>query len=146
MMSATDPAAGCQTLSTVAAVKAYISKMHVKHIKWHLTLNNTMSTRPMMHGGAVVPSVTKAKTFTEVGSGSANRSWACTLRLPHTFASGDQQELEAVGYGATEDEASEDVCCTAMAKLLRADASNIALRPRHWNVPLRDLMEGGHGR
>ena len=64
------------------------------------------------------------------------------MRLPHMFSWADDEELVAVGHGVTQKEASEDVCCTAMTKLFCADASNIVLRPKHWNVSLPALLEG----
>jgi len=132
-----------QDESTLLRVKAYLREKHVDHITWHITLNNTMTTRPKMHGGSVVPSITQAKQFRRsVEPGSASQCWECTLRLPCTFSSADDKELVAVGHGVTKDEASEDVCCTAMAKLFCADASNIVLRPKHWNVSLPALLEG----
>ena len=61
---------------TLLRVKAYLQEKHVDTITWHLIFNNTMSTRPKMRGGAVVPSITKAKEFREyVGPGSASHRW-----------------------------------------------------------------------
>jgi len=138
---------GAETASdhTLAKVKAYVVEQHVPHIKWHFTLNNTLSTRPGMHGGKVLPSVTSLKTFIPlgpVGPDIASPGWQCTLKLPHSFLAGDRKEIHAVGRGATEDAASEDACCTAMAMLLIEDANNVVLRPKHWHVPLGILMQG----
>jgi len=138
MALATDPLGDV----TLAAVKAYIMEQHTSSITWHLTLNNTISTRPKDHGGPVVPSVSRAKTFTPLGPGSASSGWQCVLRLPHSFASGDGRELVSVGCGTTCDEAFEDACCTAMAKLFRADPSNIVLRPKHWIIPVAAVVDG----
>jgi len=51
----------------LAKVKAYVMEQHVPHIKWHFTLNNTLSTRPDMHGGKVTPSVQSLKTSIPLG-------------------------------------------------------------------------------
>jgi len=64
------------------------------------------------------------------------------LRLPHSFASGDGRELVSVGCGTTQKEASEDACCSAMARLFCADPSNIVLRPARWIIPVAALVAG----
>jgi len=64
------------------------------------------------------------------------------LRLPHSFASGDGRELVSVGCGTTQKEASEDACCSAMARLFCDDPSNIVLRPAHWIIPVAALVAG----
>ena len=66
---------------------AYMDSYHNVSVTWHWTLNNHASTRPKIHGGPIVPSITKCKTFTEPGSASA--SWQCTLDLPNSFAKDD---------------------------------------------------------
>jgi len=109
MALATDPLGDV----TIAAVKACIMEQHTSSITRHLTLNNTIRSRPKDRGGPVVPSVCRAKTFTPLGPGSASSGWQCILRLPHSFASGVGRELVSVGCGTTRDEASEDACCTA---------------------------------
>ena len=68
-------------------------EQHTSSITRHLTLNNTIRSRPKDR---------RAKRFTPLGPGSASSGWQCILRLPHSFAS-----------GTTRDEASEDACCTA---------------------------------
>ena len=71
-------------------VEDYLERNHVAHVSWHQTLNNHASTRPKQFGGKIVPSVTGCKTFSsKVDPGSAKLSWKCLLRLPHSFAAGD---------------------------------------------------------
>ena len=111
---------GAETASdhTLAEVKAYIKKQRVPHIKWHFTLNNTLSTRPDVHGGKVIPSITSVKTsipLGPVGPGVASPGWQCTLKLPHSFLPGDHKEIQVVGRGPNEDAASEDARFIAVA-------------------------------
>ena len=131
-----------EDVSILMRIKAYISENHNRGVTWHLTLNNTMSTRPKNYGGPVVPSITVAKTFVALGSSSANPLWQCTLRLPHSFAAGDGRELAATGSATTRKAADEDACCAAMAKLLMKDPGNVVLRPKHWLVSPTVLLKG----
>ena len=48
-------------VANLMVMKDYIKQNHNQAVSWHLTLNNTMSTRPKDHGGPVVRSVTDAK-------------------------------------------------------------------------------------
>ena len=129
-------------VANLMVMKEYIKQNHNQAVSWHLTLNNTMSTRPKDHGGPVVRSVTDAKTFAPPGSSSANPLWQCTLRLPHSFAAGDQRELVVVGSGTTQKEADEDACCASMAGLLLRDPGKVVLRPVHWQLSPTALLAG----
>ena len=42
----------------VAVAQNNIQEKHVTHVKWHTALNNHASTRPDVHGGKLVNSVT----------------------------------------------------------------------------------------
>ena len=64
----------------------------------------------------------------------------CILKLPNSFSKDDGKVLEVDGVGATDDEASEDACCGAMVKLLRAEPGNVVLRPAHWKIPAKELI------
>ena len=122
------------------SAKAILGEHHVSTVTWHLTLNNHSSTRPKIHGGKLVRSLTDHKTWTDRGPGSANPRCECTLRLPNSFRPGDGVSLIAVGKGATRDLASEDACHAAMTSLLLTDPSQVVLRGRHWQCSTRELL------
>ena len=80
---------GAETASdhTLAEVKAYIKEQHVQ---WHFTLNNTLSARPDMRGGKVIPSVKSLKTCIPLEPGGpdfASPGWQCTWAGGPSFAS-----------------------------------------------------------
>ena len=54
-------------VANLMVMKEYIKQNHNQAVSWHLTLNNTMSTRPKDHGGPVVRSITEGKTFAPLG-------------------------------------------------------------------------------
>ena len=126
----------------LARVEDYLDQCHVKHVTWHLTLNNHASTRPKEIGGPLVPSLTVCKTFSKVGPGSASSTWKCLLRLPHSFAAGDNMSLNIQCEGENQDKASEKACRQAFAHLMLTDASQVVLRPKHWTKPIGDVVAG----
>ena len=126
----------------LAAVQEYIALHHTKHITWHFTLNNHMSTRPKEYGGPLVHSVTKCKTYTQVEPGVASSPWQCDLDLPNSFAPDDGLRLEVSGQASTKEAASEITCHLAMALLLNANPSQVVLRPKHWNISIDALVAG----
>ena len=123
-------------------LKTFLKEQHVASVTWHHLLNNTTSTKPKEHGGPVVPAISKLKQFEPYGSGSANPMIRCTLKLRNSFIKDDGKVLEVEGVGATETEESEDACCGAMVKLLRAEPGNVVLRPGHWKIPATELIGG----
>ena len=126
----------------LAAVQEYIAWHHAKHITWHFTLNNHMSTRPKEYGGPLVHSVTKCKTYTQVEPGVASSPWRCDLDLPNSFAPDDGLRLEVSGQASTKEAAAEINCHLAMALLLNANPSQVVLRPKHWNISIDALVAG----
>ncbi len=118
----------------VPEVRRILKIHHVSHIAWNLTLNNHSSTRPKEYGSSLCRSLGDHKTWRRLGPGSASPGYECTVRLPHTFAAGDGIETVAKGEGATKNDASEDACHTALAKLLIANPGEVVLRSKHWNV------------
>ena len=126
----------------IQAVKAYINLHHQDRskISWHLSLNNHASTRPQTHGGPLVHALTDCKTFEPVEPGPASR-WRCSLQVPNSFAPGDGLRVFTTGEGITQTDASEDACQTALAVLLLRDASKVILRPKHWKVPIQDIVQ-----
>ena len=138
------PAFGSGTSGLCEDVEAYIALRHVG--KWHDTLNHHASTRPKMHGGPLVRSVTACKWFLrESAPGSASAPWCCTLQLPNSFAPNDGLEVVAVGKGASRDEASEHACRQVIAQLLLRDPSRVVLRPKQWKVAPDELLAGMPG-
>ena len=115
------------------AIEAYIRDQHTG-VSWHLVLNNHASTRPEVLGGPLVPAVTDCKTYQKIEAGSATSFWRCILQLPNSFQPNDGRRLESVGEGHTKEDASEDACRKAFAKLLYAEPSNVVLRPKHWKI------------
>ena len=122
------------------SVGEYLQEHKLRHITWHIILNNHASTRPKMHGGPIVKAVTKCKEYTAPGPASAE--WQCTLDLPHSFANGDGIRLVTTGRGDTKDEASEIACLKAVATLVVQNPSSFLLRPAHWAVSREELLEG----
>ena len=116
----------------------YIESCHRKHISWHITLNNHSSTRPDELGGKTVPSVTECKQFTPPGSASAN--WRCTSDLPNSFAPQDGLRLCVSSEAPTKNEADQHTCRLAFIHLLMVNPGEVVLRPKHWNVPIDDLL------
>ena len=129
-------------MAELAEAESFLQEHHVKTTTWHLVLNNTTSTKPKDHGGPVVPAISKLKQYETCGSGSASPMVRCILRLPNSFVKGDGKVLEVEGLGATQNEASEDACCGAMVKLLRAEPGNVLLRRGHWTIPAAELIKG----
>ena len=127
-----------RSLAGLAAVEDYIALHHTPGMSWHFTLNNHALTRPKEHGGSSANSVKACKTFQQAGGGG----WRCNVDLPNSFALGDGCQLHGVGAGATQQEASENACRHAMAQLLMFDASQVALRPKHWAIELSALVAG----
>ena len=139
---------GSQTLSVtrghtadLEVVKRFLQEQHVASVTRHLVLNNTTSTRPKLRGGPVVHSISKLKQFDMTGAGSATPMHRCILRLPHSFAAIDGKEVEAIGCGATQQEADGAACCEAMAKLLCAEPFNVVLHQCHWKMSTIALVE-----
>ena len=93
----------------VSAIQDYIQEHHATGIKWHHTLNNHASTRPIKLGGPLVHSVSECKSFEElpqVSDGATQVSdgatFRCTVVLPNSFAPGDGcvlSQIEASGAG-----------------------------------------------
>ena len=107
-------------------------------MSWHSTLNNHASTRPKIHGGAIVPSVTDCKTFTKPGSASA--SWQCILDLPNSFAKDDGIRLRVSSEAPTKQEADENACRLAFTHLLMENPGQVVLWPGHWNKTIDELL------
>ena len=124
------------------AVEAYLLEHHVRHISWHIVLNNHASTRPKAHGGPIVPSIKACKTYQSHAPGNASADWRCTLHMPNSFAAGDGRRLVTDGDGSTKDEASEVACLRAVASLVSTSPSEFLFRPAHWDIPLDDLVAG----
>ena len=121
------------------AIEKYILEQNTG-FSWHILLNNHASTRPPKYGGPLVHAVTKCKTFQKNEACSATSLWRCILQLPNSFQPDDGRRLEAVGEGRTKDDASEDACRKALAKLLYEEPSNVVLRPKHWKLPPDQLV------
>ena len=123
---------------SLTEMRQYIRERHVdpKRISWHFTLNNHASTRPDQYGGRIVESVSQCKAHENLAPGK----WRCHIALPHSFRPGDGLALEAVGEGATEKEADEAACESAVALLLLRNPSDVVLRPKHWKVSIADLV------
>ena len=81
----------------------YPKPLHIRRTTWHLTLNNTTSTRPKDYGGKVVQSVAHCKAYHQDAPCKHN----CKFTLPNGFAPGDGIVLETAGEGANERAASE---------------------------------------
>ena len=123
---------------SLAEMIQYIHQRHVdpKIVSWHFTLNNHSSTRPDGYGGKVVESVGKCKATRRLAPGK----WQCVISMPNSFLPGDGWGLEAVGEGKTEKEADEAACEAAIALLLLRNPSQVVLRPKHWTVPIDELV------
>ena len=121
----------------------YLERNHAAHVSWHQTLNNHASTRPKQFGGKIVPSVAGCKTFLRrVDPGSARLTWKCLLRIPHSFASGDNLSFCIERESETQDEGDENACRQAFAHLMLADASQVVFRQKHWTIPIEDVVAG----
>ncbi len=123
---------------SLTKMREYLEERHVKNINWHFTLNNHASTRPHVHGGKLVESVTKCKTFEQV----APNKFRCRLTLPNSFKPGDGIVLETCGEGRSEKEADESACEAAFALLLLHSPDKVVLRPKHWTVSPQELVDG----
>ena len=120
------------------AVQAYLLEHRVDKISWHTVLNNHASTRPKVHGGPLVRSVTGCKEFAAPGLASAE--WLCTLTLPNSFAAGDGRRVVVTGEGTSKNEASELACLRAVASLISESPKDFLLRPGHWKVSPDQLV------
>ena len=80
---------------SIATVENYIAVHHSPALTWHVTMNNTCSTRPRRYGGSTVYSVTDCKMFNQARDGT----WICCLVLPNSFTPDDN--LQVVGEGQT---------------------------------------------
>ena len=80
---------------SIATVENYIAVHQSPAVTWHITLNNTCSTRPRRSGGPTVRSVTDCKVFNQARDGT----WICCLVLPNSFTPDDR--LQVVGEGQT---------------------------------------------
>ena len=90
-----------------------------------------------------MPSVAGCKTFLRrVDPGSARLTWKCLLRIPHSFAAGDNLSFCIERESETQDEADENACRQAFAHLMLADASQVVFRPKHWTIPIEDVVAG----
>ena len=116
-----------QPLAGLEDVEAYLEQHRVPHISWHIRLNNHSSTRPQEYGGKVVPSITRCKTFTQMGSGN----WRCDLDMANSFAPGDGIRLQEVAEASSRSEAGKVVWRKALARVLLAYPSQVVLRPGH---------------
>ena len=123
----------------VQAIETYIGAHHAG-VSWHLILNNHASKRPKIYGGSLAHAVTKCKKFEKIEACSTASFWRCILQLPNSFQPNDGRRLEAIGEGCSKDDASEDACRKAMAKLLYEDPSNVVLRPKHWKLSPDELI------
>ena len=126
----------------LTAVEKYLTKHHVKHITWHITVNNHASTKPQILGGPIVPSVKDCKVFTQLQPGVASSSCRCDLDLPNSFVVNDGLRLQVSGEASTDKKASEIACLRAVASLLITNPSEVLLRQKHWNIPLHALLAG----
>ena len=91
-------------------------------------------------GGKALHSITECKTYEKVRPGSARQGTThgigiCSLRLPSHII-----EAEINGFAATKDNASDIVCREAMARLLARGPHDVVLRPKHWRVPVPELV------
>ena len=102
----------------LAEAEEYLERNHSANITWHMTLNNHASTRPKAMGGKIVPAVSNCKTYAVVGS-----AVKCCLRMPHSFAAGDNKAFIIECEGETNEEASEKACRRAIAYLMLESAS-----------------------
>ena len=118
----------------------YIATHHLG--SWYNTLNNHASTRPKAHGGPVVPSIRKCRSYSQNTAAPDGAHTLCIFDLPNSYASGDGRRLQAQGSGNNEQEASEDACRQAVAKLLLVEPTQVVLRPAHWRISPDQLLAG----
>ena len=130
-----------QPLAGLEDLEAYLEQHRVRHISWHIRLNNHASTRPKAYGGPVVPAITNCTTFTRLGSST----WRCELDMAYSFAAGDGIRLQEVAEASAKDEAHDLVCRKALARLLLTHPSQVLLRPSHWAVTPPELLAGMPG-
>ena len=109
---------------------------------WYNTLNNHASTRPKLYGGPVVPSVRACRSFSQNTAAPDGADMLCILDMPNSYASGDGRRLQAQGSGNNENEASENACRQAVAKLLLMEPAEVVLRPAHWKISPDELLAG----
>jgi hypothetical protein len=121
----------------LAEVEDYLERNHSANITWHMTLNNHASTRPKAMGGKIVPAVSNCKTYAVVQSAEK-----LCLRMPHSFAAGDNKAFIIECEGESKVEASEKACRQAIARLMLENASQVLLRPKHWTIPIQDVVAG----
>ena len=119
----------------MADVETYLLEHHVGRICWHKVLNNHASTRPKLHGGPLVRSVTDCKKFAVAGA-----EWRCTLTLPNSFAPEDGRRLVVTGEGTSKLAASELACQRAVVSLISESPNAFVLRPSHWTVTPEQLV------
>ena len=122
----------------MADVETYLLEHHVGSIRWHWVLNNHASTRPKLHGGPLVRSVTDCKEF--AAPGLARAEWRCTLTLPNSFAPGDGRRVVVTGEGKSKDAASELACLRAVVSLISESPKDFVLRPVRWTVSPDQLV------
>ena len=111
------------TPERLQAVEVYITEHHKG--SWHTTLNNHASTRPKAYGGPLVNAVTACKSYSQSLAAPGGACKLCLLDFPNSFAPSDGRRLQAQGSGKSENEASENACRQAVAKLLLMEPSQV---------------------
>ena len=79
------PAPATMAAAAAFRVGLYLHEHRNHHISWHTILNNHASTRPGIHGGKIVDSVTRCKEYKAPGSASAEWEYAVSRRLAQRF-------------------------------------------------------------
>ena len=125
------------TSIVVRDIQLRLLEAKLERIRWHTFLNNHASTRPKEHGGQLCSSLKECTTIEETASGVV-----CRLVLPNSYARDDGLRVSAAALAATERAADEDVCFFVFAYLCAHNAglSTMVFRPKHWNVPIQDLV------
>ena len=120
----------------LSALEALLVRHHTTIATWHSVLNNHSSTKPRSMGGPMIRSLTELKDYW-----TDNGSHYCRINMPCSFQHGDGIPCSVEACAETKAEASENACLRTLAHILAENQTEVRLRPKHWNISIRQLHE-----
>ena len=120
----------------LSALEALLVRHHTTIATWHSVLNNHSSTKPRSMGGPMFRSLTELKDYW-----TDNGSHYCRIDMPCSFQHGDGIPCSVEACAETKAEASENACLRALAHILAENQTDVRLRPKHWNISIKQLHE-----
>ena len=132
------PTGGEPHIGHHTAIQKLLLEAKESHISWHLVLNNHFSQRPKEHGGALCKSVRACKEY-DIKDGQ----YCCRIRLPNSYWPDDAKRIEVEGLHPDDKAKAGDAAGCAAFTILCSNKDGlprVLLRPKHWKVPIADLV------